>query len=71
MKKIKTKKGTIIFNGDVEELLALRKDGKFDTDKLFDWLATSKNIELDGDAKSEVTKKVRKRKLNKLKNNGE
>jgi len=49
----------------------LRKDGKFDTDKLFDWLATSKNIELDGDAKSEVTKKVRKRKLNKLKNNGE
>lgn len=72
MKKIDTKKGAIIFNGDVDinELLALRKDGKFDLDKLFDWLANNKNLEFEGYAKSEVTKKIRKRKLDKLKNNG-
>lgn len=69
MKKITTKKGTIIFNGNVDELLALRENGKFNTDKMYDWLATSKNIEFEGDAKQEVQKKTRKRKLNKIKDN--
>lgn len=62
-----TKNGSITYTGGVNELMALRVDGKFDLDKIFDWLATSKNLEFEGDAKKEVLKKNRKRKINKLK----
>ena len=63
-----TKNGSITYTGDVDELMSLRVDGKFDLDKMFDWLATSKNLEFEGDAKNEVLRKNRKRKINKLRN---
>ena len=68
-KEIKHKKGTIYFDGGLEELFSLTKEGtsEIDTDKMYDWLLKSEHISFsDEQVKSDVKKRVRKRKIDKL-----
>lgn len=75
---IKTLKGTIYYDGiyydgGLDELLSLRKkDGscKMDEEKVYEWLLSSKHISFsDESVKSDVVRKIRKRKLNKINKN--
>lgn len=68
-KEIKHKKGTIYFDGELEELFSLCEDGtsKIDTDKVYDWILKSKHITFSSEqVKKDVNKKARKRKIDKL-----
>ena len=68
-KEIKHKKGTIYFDGELEELFSLCEDGtsKIDTDKVYDWILKSKHITFSNEqVKTDVKKKARKRKIDKL-----
>lgn len=70
-KEIKHNKGNIYFDGELEELFSLCKDGtsKIDSDKVYDWILKSKNISFSNEqVKNEVKKKARKRKIDKLNN---
>ena len=67
--EIKHKKGTIYFDGELEELFSLCEDGtsKIDTDKVYDWILKSKHITFSSEqVKKDVNKKARKRKIDKL-----
>lgn len=59
----------IIYTGGLEELESLRgEDLELDTDKLLEWLLTSSSIEYDNTVKRQLTKIIRKKKLNNISN---
>lgn len=64
---MKNSKKKISFDGDINELLSLRTNGKFDEDKVYDWILNCKNISFDSEyTKSDIIRKIRKRKIDRL-----
>lgn len=64
-------KGTIYYDGGLEELYSLAKEAttEIDTDKMYDWLLKSEHISFSNEqVKNDVKKKARKRKIDKLNN---